>query len=68
MAGSFLVVDDDAFLREALSANFAAHGLRVETCASANEALHHLATRSCDYTAVLTDLQMPGMQIGRAHV
>src|SRR6186713_3231282 len=62
MPGSVLVVDDDAFLREVLSTNFAAHGLRVDTCASATEALHHLATRHSDYTAVLTDLQMPGMR------
>jgi DNA-binding NtrC family response regulator len=62
MPGSVLVVDDDAFLREALSASFTAHGLRVDTCASASEALHRLASRGGDYTTVLTDLQMPGMR------
>jgi DNA-binding NtrC family response regulator len=60
MSGSILVVDDDPFIREVLATTFAAHGLRVETCASALEALGLLAHG--DHSVVLTDLQMPGMR------
>lgn len=54
-----LVVDDHARARESVADVLRASDYNVATCASAVEALTHLAARPVD--VVVTDLQMPGM-------
>jgi DNA-binding NtrC family response regulator len=53
------VVDDDASVREALGSLIRSAGLRVETCASAQEFLArpHTAAPSC----LVLDVQLPGL-------
>ena len=59
MLGRVLIVDDDPDFCALLAAGFRKHDLDPATASSASEALGLLATQSFD--AVLTDLQMPGM-------
>jgi DNA-binding NtrC family response regulator len=54
-----LVVDDHARARESVADVLRCAGYGVATCASAIEALAHLAAKRVD--VVVTDLQMPGM-------
>ncbi|MBW7929972.1 MAG: response regulator, partial [Gammaproteobacteria bacterium] len=59
MAKYALIVDDSRTARHALGAILAANGLRVETAASAEQALEHLAHSRPD--VIFMDHQMPGM-------
>jgi CheY-like chemotaxis protein len=59
MAYRILVVDDDASVREVLTAFLGQEGHRVETAKNGLEALEVLAGRS--YDVILSDLRMPGM-------
>jgi len=54
-----LIVDDEVSVRKVMAAVLAQVGLRCETAASGDEALHILETNRID--AVISDLQMPGM-------
>lgn len=54
-----LIVDDSRTARHALGAILAANGLRVETAASAEQALEHLGHSRPD--VIFMDHQMPGM-------
>ncbi len=54
-----LLVDDDQALRELITLRLEANGFRVESVASGEAALAQLAVSRPD--AVLTDMQMPGM-------
>jgi putative two-component system response regulator len=56
--GKILVVDDAAELRDLISRFLARRGHRVDTAASAQEAMELLSAAT--YDLVLTDLQMPG--------
>ncbi|MDA7979130.1 MAG: sigma-54 dependent transcriptional regulator [Pirellulales bacterium] len=57
--GAILVVDDQDAVRESISAALMMFGHRVQSAASAKDALRHLP--SDDVDVVVTDLQMPGM-------
>ena len=57
-----LVVDDDAGMRIALETRFLRRGWRVETAASAGEALHKF--RRGLHKLVVTDIRMPGTGTG----
>jgi len=59
MRQSILVVDDDALIRETLTDLLGAQGYEVEDVGSAEAALGRVEER--DFSCVLTDLQMPGM-------
>lgn len=61
MFGRVLIVDDDPDFCELLAAGFRQHELDVVTLSSASEALALLAVSDEVFDAVLTDLQMPGM-------
>jgi DNA-binding NtrC family response regulator len=54
-----LVVDDHAQARESVADVLGVAGYDVAMCASASEAIGHLARQAAD--VVITDLQMPGM-------
>jgi len=54
-----LIVDDEVSVRKVMAAVLAQVGLRCESAASGDEALHVLKTHPID--AVISDLQMPGM-------
>lgn len=54
-----LVVDDEQIVRESLEGWFAEDGYRVETAASAQEALQKLQTGT--WHILLVDIKMPGM-------
>jgi two-component system, NtrC family, response regulator HydG len=56
---SILVVDDDAALREMVGELLDEQGYEVQVAASGEEALAQVANR--DFSCVLTDLQMPGI-------
>lgn len=58
-----LVVDDDAGMRAALEARFLRRGWRVETAASAAEALEKF--RRGMHSLIVTDIRMPGRMPGR---
>jgi len=59
MAGSVLVVEDDAVLREFLVEALAGDGIRAEAAANGREGLARLGAGS--YDVVVTDLRMPVM-------
>jgi len=59
MKRSILVVDDDADMREMVEDLMVSHGFEVATASSGEGALERLQER--DFDAMLTDLQMPGM-------
>ncbi|MEZ4449484.1 MAG: sigma-54 dependent transcriptional regulator [Nannocystaceae bacterium] len=61
MLGRVLIVDDDPDFCQLLAAGFRQHDLEVATSASASDALAALAVPGQSFDAVLTDLQMPGM-------
>jgi CheY-like chemotaxis protein len=54
-----LIVDDDPAARNSLAAVMEAFGFRTRTAASGSEGLDSIATEAP--SAVITDLQMPGM-------
>jgi DNA-binding NtrC family response regulator len=56
---SILVVDDDPMMREMVSDLLDSRGYEVEVADTAEAALERVAER--DFSCVLTDLQMPGM-------
>ena len=56
---SILVVDDKEQMREVLQKFLTAEGYKVETAASAREALARLEARG--YDLILSDIRMPGM-------
>lgn len=57
--GQILVVDDEAFIREAIELYFASEGYQVSVAANADEALKHLQAESFD--VAILDIVMPGM-------
>jgi len=58
--GAVLIVDDDEDLRETVSDLLKDRGHQVTTAANGTEALARL--KEADYTAVLTDLRMKGVE------
>lgn len=54
-----LIVDDDPYLRESLAALLQAVGLSAESVSNGNDALDII--REKEYTIVLTDMKMPGI-------
>ncbi len=54
-----MVVDDDEFVRESTSLLLKKHGFDVSSFADASDALHQFING--DFSAVLTDLRMPGL-------
>jgi sigma-B regulation protein RsbU (phosphoserine phosphatase) len=65
MAGSVLLVDDEANILNALSRELhswsAEKAIRIETAESAQEALDRLGERSGEVAVIVSDLKMPGM-------
>lgn len=59
VSGRVLVVDDDPELREWIRLDLESHGLAPTVCGSAEEAFEALRDSTVD--AVVTDLNMPGM-------
>jgi diguanylate cyclase (GGDEF)-like protein/PAS domain S-box-containing protein len=57
--GSLLVVDDNAFNRDALSRRLGQKGFHVDTAADGVDALQHVSSRA--YDLILLDVEMPGM-------
>ena len=57
-----LVVDDDAVMRELLSALLGMEGYRVAVAESGEEALALLSESSAEIEVMLVDLHMPGVQ------
>jgi CheY-like chemotaxis protein len=62
-AGTILVIEDDAGIREALSDFLSSEGFRVDLAGDGAEGLERLAARRPD--VVLVDLVMPGMNGGQ---
>ena len=56
-----LLVDDEAFIRDALELYFESNGFEVSAAASGGEALNIFARQGDDIDLVLLDLVMPGM-------
>ncbi len=56
-----LVVDDDASVRDTMSAALAGHGYRTLVAADGSEALGLFAPRSLEIKAIITDLDMPNL-------
>jgi CheY-like chemotaxis protein len=56
---SILVIDDEASIRELLTAALAADGHEVEAVGDGAAGLHRLANR--DFDLILTDVKMPGV-------
>ena len=56
-----LLVDDEAFIRDALGLYFESNGFEVSAAASGGEALNIFARQGDDIDLVLLDLVMPGM-------
>jgi DNA-binding NtrC family response regulator len=54
-----LVVDDDRDTRDSLARLLSAHGMVVESCASAEDALDLLSRSDTD--VIISDISMPGM-------
>jgi CheY-like chemotaxis protein len=57
-----LVIDDDAIMRELLSAVLSMEGHAVQLTSSGDEAVAWLAERSEEIDIILADLHMPGLQ------
>ncbi len=58
-----LIVDDDVALLQALpqALFLRIHGIKVDTSASAQEALELIQEHDHDYDAIVSDIKMPGM-------
>lgn len=54
-----LLVDDDAFVRDALGRTLKELGFLVTVCGSGHEALENAGSAGCD--VLVTDFEMPGM-------
>ena len=61
-----LIVDDEDGVREGLRGLLQKEGLHVETAGTAEEGVRRVEGRAFDI--VFLDLQLPGAEIGRAHV
>ena len=59
-----LIVDDEADIREVVSATLISHGYRVLVAADGLEAVALFAPRSAEIKLVITDLHMPGLEGG----
>ena len=59
-----LVVDDEADIREIITATLTGHGYRVLTAGDGIEAVALFAPRSAEIKLVITDLHMPGLEGG----
>ena len=59
-----LIVDDEADIREVVSATLISHGYRVLVAADGLEAVALFAPRSTEIKLVITDLHMPGLEGG----
>jgi len=59
MAPKILIVEDDAFCREAMERLLESYGYETRSCSCGKEALARLAEESFDI--LITDFQMPGM-------
>ncbi len=55
----FLVVDDEAVIRDGIKRVLEGNDFEVETCSSGHKAIEQLQKK--DYGLVITDLKMPGM-------
>ncbi len=55
----FLVVDDEAVIRDGIKRVLEGDNFEVETCSSGHKAIEQLQKK--DYGLVITDLKMPGM-------
>jgi two-component system, OmpR family, response regulator MprA len=62
-AGTILVIEDDAGIREALSEFLRSEGFRVDLAGDGAEGLERLAAHRPD--VILVDLVMPGMNGGQ---
>jgi DNA-binding NtrC family response regulator len=60
-AGRVLVVDDNSRARQSMSDALVAAGHEVVSCGSAIEALRLVDSATGGFDAIITDLQMPGM-------
>lgn len=58
-AGSLLIVDDDQYVLESVSALLKEYGYTISTCSSAHDALDIFLKKKFD--VVLTDIKMPAM-------
>jgi len=56
-----LVVDDDVSVRDVTAATLTGHGYKVLAASDGTEALALFATRNLEVRAVVTDLDMPGL-------
>ncbi|MDO8539879.1 MAG: PAS domain S-box protein [Opitutaceae bacterium] len=64
-----LLVDDDAAIRDFISAILRQRGYRVVSCADGVEAIAHFTTRRSEISLVITDVDMPrlgGVALARA--
>src|ERR1019366_2111582 len=59
-----LIVDDEADIREVISATLISHGYRVLVTADGLEAVALFAPRCAEIKLVITDLHMPGLEGG----
>jgi PAS domain S-box-containing protein len=59
-----LIVDDEADIREVVSATLISHGYRVLVAVDGLEAVALFAPRSAEIKLVITDLHMPGLEGG----
>ena len=59
-----LIVDDEADIREVITATLTSHGYRVLLASDGLEAVALFAPRSAEIKLVITDLHMPGLEGG----